>query len=135
MKLGDLPPLYWSGDSHALVRIPIDSDSVDRALIDPIRLGDGISEDQLQGHSTSHCPEACHWIEVLAFAVPPRSLLILLPFPHLSSSRDESTFYPKFNFYNVVRTIPEGANVVFQFGEIDCREGIVFAVQKMIYEV
>ena len=49
--------------------------------------------------------------------------------------RPESTFYPKFNFFNVVRTIPKNANVIFQFGEIDCREGIVFAVQKMIYEV
>uniref|UniRef100_A0A6B2L5B5 Uncharacterized protein n=1 Tax=Arcella intermedia TaxID=1963864 RepID=A0A6B2L5B5_9EUKA len=48
--------------------------------------------------------------------------------------RPESTFYPKENFWNVVPTAPPGSHIIFQFGEIDCREGFVFAVQKGIYE-
>ncbi|KAF0701144.1 Aste57867_8367 [Aphanomyces stellatus] len=48
--------------------------------------------------------------------------------------RPESTFYPKVNFYNVVQTIPHGADVVFLFGEIDCREGLLLAVEKCRYE-
>ena len=31
--------------------------------------------------------------------------------------------------------VPDGAEVVFMFGEIDCREGILMAVLKMKYEV
>ena len=49
--------------------------------------------------------------------------------------RPESRFYPKSNFYNVVeKRIPCDSQVVFMFGEIDCREGILVAVSKMKYE-
>ncbi|CAK5061992.1 unnamed protein product [Aphanomyces euteiches] len=48
--------------------------------------------------------------------------------------RKESNFYPKANFFNMVKTIPSGASVVFLFGEIDCREGILVAVEKCRYE-
>jgi len=48
--------------------------------------------------------------------------------------RPESRFYPKVNFYNVVKTIPKGAQVVFLFGEIDCREGLVVSVDKCRYK-
>lgn len=52
--------------------------------------------------------------------------------------RPETDFYPKRNFYYVVRdgrnVVPEGATVVFVLGEIDCREGILVAVQKLRYE-
>ncbi|DBA03701.1 TPA: hypothetical protein N0F65_004118 [Lagenidium giganteum] len=48
--------------------------------------------------------------------------------------RSESTFYPKINFWNVLETIPRGSRVVFLFGEIDCREGIIMAVEKCKYE-
>ena len=44
--------------------------------------------------------------------------------------RPESRFFPKTNFERVVAGIPERAEVVFMFGEIDCREGIVGAVEK-----
>jgi tetratricopeptide (TPR) repeat protein len=48
--------------------------------------------------------------------------------------RPEGDFYPKIHFERVVKSIPDGAKVVFIFGEIDCREGILFAVQKDRYE-
>lgn len=48
--------------------------------------------------------------------------------------RDEAVFYPKRNFERVVaKGIPDGASVVFAFGEIDCREGILVAVEKDRY--
>lgn len=34
----------------------------------------------------------------------------------------------------VVEQIPNGSAVVFMFGEIDCREGILLAVNKMRYD-
>jgi hypothetical protein len=39
------------------------------------------------------------------------------------SPATDSTFYPKRNFYSVISGIPQGASVIFLFGEIDCREG------------
>lgn len=48
--------------------------------------------------------------------------------------RKETTFYPKLNFWHVVATIPARSRVVFLFGEIDCREGILQAVDKCKYE-
>jgi len=48
--------------------------------------------------------------------------------------RPESHFYPKYNFWNIATQAPRGSDVIFQFGEIDCREGLVFATQKCIYE-
>lgn len=49
--------------------------------------------------------------------------------------RKESTFYPKLHFWRVLESIPHRAKVVFLFGEIDCREGILLAVEKCKYEV
>lgn len=49
--------------------------------------------------------------------------------------RKESNFYPKVNFYCAIDTIPKKEEVLFMFGEIDCREGILLAVQKCKYEV
>lgn len=48
--------------------------------------------------------------------------------------RNESSFYTKTNFYNAVKLIPKGSRVIFLFGEIDCREGILLAVQKLKYD-
>ena len=31
-------------------------------------------------------------------------------------------------------TVPNGADVVFLFGEIDCREGLIVSVEKCRYE-
>jgi hypothetical protein len=73
--------------------------------------------------------------------------------------RPESVFFPKNNFYNVVSTstdsvccvrgvracvfnrvvrigvvtVPPHSDVVFLFGEIDCREGLVVSVEKCRY--
>ena len=44
--------------------------------------------------------------------------------------REESAFYPKRSFHNVMDTIPDGSDVLFIFGEIDCREGLLLAVEK-----
>ncbi|KAM9961394.1 hypothetical protein ACTFIR_004239 [Dictyostelium discoideum] len=48
--------------------------------------------------------------------------------------RPSSKFYPKVNFYNVVPTAPPGSEIVFQFGEIDCREGIIISVERCRYK-
>ncbi|CAM9501696.1 unnamed protein product, partial [Sphacelaria rigidula] len=47
--------------------------------------------------------------------------------------RPESNFYPKKNFERELEKIPNGSAVVFMFGEIDCREGILLAVEKLRY--
>ena len=47
--------------------------------------------------------------------------------------RPGSRFFPKRNFESVVRGIPNGSTVIFNFGEIDCREGILLAVAKFKY--
>jgi len=49
--------------------------------------------------------------------------------------RDESRFFPKSNFNNAVALIPDGSEVVFLFGEIDCREGLVISVERCRYAV
>lgn len=48
--------------------------------------------------------------------------------------RPESKFFPKVNFWKVVTTAPHGSTVIFQFGEIDCREGLIMSVQKCVYK-
>jgi hypothetical protein len=48
--------------------------------------------------------------------------------------RDESDFYPTANFKNAISSIPDNEQVVFMFGEIDCREGIWLAVEKCRYK-
>ena len=48
--------------------------------------------------------------------------------------RPESDFFPKYNFKCVVDTIPDGADVVFMFGEIDCRDGIIRGVERAAYK-
>lgn len=47
--------------------------------------------------------------------------------------RPESVFYPKANFESAINTIPNGSDVIFLLGEIDCREGLLLAVEKDIY--
>ena len=48
--------------------------------------------------------------------------------------RPESDFYPKANFEAAIAKIPDGADVIFAFGEIDCREGLLLAVQRARYK-
>mmetsp|Transcript_11549 Transcript_11549/g.24756 ORF Transcript_11549/g.24756 Transcript_11549/m.24756 type:complete len:749 (-) Transcript_11549:834-3080(-) len=48
--------------------------------------------------------------------------------------REESDFFPKANFKYAMGTIPDGARVVFAFGEIDCRERLLVAVERARYK-
>ncbi|CAM9963409.1 unnamed protein product, partial [Phaeothamnion confervicola] len=50
---------------------------------------------------------------------------------HLRPAND---FYPKAQFYAVTGAIPRGAAVIFVFGEIDCREGLLVAVERGRYD-
>ena len=47
--------------------------------------------------------------------------------------RPESDFYPKFNFKTTLSSIPDQSDVMFIIGEIDCREGILLAVERDKY--
>jgi len=47
--------------------------------------------------------------------------------------RDGSEFFPKANFESAVASIPDGADTIFAFGEIDCREGLLLAVERARY--
>lgn len=38
------------------------------------------------------------------------------------------------NYEAAIRSIPDGSTVIFNFGEIDCREGLIVAVEKGRYE-
>lgn len=49
--------------------------------------------------------------------------------------RKQAVFYPKAHFWRVLSRLPRHSTVVFLFGEIDCREGILVAVEKCKYEV
>ena len=44
--------------------------------------------------------------------------------------RKESDFFPRANFESMIASIPPGSPVVFCFGEIDCREGLLVAVER-----
>ena len=48
--------------------------------------------------------------------------------------REESVFFPKRNFWNVIDTIPPYSDVILLFGEIDCREGLVSSLHKCRYD-
>lgn len=48
--------------------------------------------------------------------------------------RRESQFYPKINFYNAIKVIPDNAAVMLCFGEIDCREALLLCVEKAKYD-
>jgi len=47
--------------------------------------------------------------------------------------RKSSDFYTRFSFWDQVTRVPAGADIVFVLGEIDCREGVITAVQKGKY--
>lgn len=47
--------------------------------------------------------------------------------------RDSSLIHAKVNYQEALRFIPEGSTVIYLFGEIDCREGILQAVNKGLY--
>ncbi len=45
--------------------------------------------------------------------------------------REDGSFYPKQQFWNTVSTLADGSKVVLVLGEIDCREGVVQAVERL----
>lgn len=47
--------------------------------------------------------------------------------------RDTMPFHAKTNFYRAIEAIPTGSTAMLIFGEIDCREGILRAIQKGDY--
>nr|XP_006817955.1 PREDICTED: uncharacterized protein LOC102802627 [Saccoglossus kowalevskii] len=48
--------------------------------------------------------------------------------------RPEGMFYPKENFFTIMKRVPKKSTVIFNLGEIDCREGIIYAVDKCKYD-
>lgn len=82
----------------------------------------------------SHClPPAWRVVDVQGARVLLRPVLATgVKVWHL---RESSTFYPKLDFLQGARTLPQGAAALFLFGEIDCREGIVRAVERGYYPV
>ncbi|CAE7449251.1 Aste57867_8367, partial [Symbiodinium microadriaticum] len=48
--------------------------------------------------------------------------------------RSESDFYTKESFNKTIASIPAGAEVIFLVGEIDCREGLLVAVERDVYQ-
>jgi tetratricopeptide (TPR) repeat protein len=94
-------------------------------------IGEGLEPVYVVGDS--HCL-ASAWQTVAL-----RSGLRLLFIPRLVTGmkcwhlRPESNFYTKRNFESALRSVPDRARVVFVFGEIDCREGLLVAVEKGKY--
>lgn len=48
--------------------------------------------------------------------------------------RKEGCFYPKFTLLNALKEVPNGSTVIFNIGEIDCREGLLRAVNNCKYD-
>lgn len=48
--------------------------------------------------------------------------------------RKEGCFYPKFTLLNALKAVPNGSTVIFNIGEIDCREGLLRAVNNCKYD-
>lgn len=63
----------------------------------------------------------------------------LTPYPiaavYTGHMRPECDFYPAINLNSVVDGIPDGSDVMTIFGEIDCREGIIDAVERCYHDV
>lgn len=47
--------------------------------------------------------------------------------------RKESHYFPKVAFYQALKQIPKQAEVLFVLGEVDCREGVLMALQQGRY--
>lgn len=48
--------------------------------------------------------------------------------------RKENCFYPKFSLLNALNAIPDSSVVIFNIGEIDCREGLLQAINSCKYD-
>lgn len=47
--------------------------------------------------------------------------------------REASDFFTRANFEAACKAIPDGSSTIFMFGEIDCREGLLVAIERMRY--
>jgi tetratricopeptide (TPR) repeat protein len=47
--------------------------------------------------------------------------------------REEGNFFPKYNFEKAIQSVPNGSEIMFLLGEIDCREGLLVCVEKGRY--
>ncbi|KAL6749527.1 hypothetical protein V8C86DRAFT_2844258, partial [Haematococcus lacustris] len=80
----------------------------------------------------SHCLSAAwHWVTLRGH----RRLLapLLVTGCKIWHLRPASSFYPKAQFWASINALPRGAQLVLVLGEIDCREGLLLAVQKCKY--
>jgi len=97
-------------------------------------LGDGNpTEGKLYVCADSHSMPMS-WQQVTIDGVPTVTVNRLVTGLKIWHMRPESNFFPKRNFEGVVASIPEGADALFCFGEIDCREGVIAAVEKGAYD-
>ena len=48
--------------------------------------------------------------------------------------RNNNNFYPKIQFNNAMNSIPNNSQVLFVMGEIDCREGLLVALERDRYK-
>ena len=82
------------------------------------------------GDSHSLCPS---WQQLTIDGQPRLLLPALVTGLKAWHIRPESTFYPKRNYEAVRASLPRGAQVVMLFCEIDCREGLLVAVERCTY--
>lgn len=93
------------------------------------------TEDTIFVVGDSHCMSAA-W-QTVRLDMHPRPMLLV---PKLVTGlkawhlRPSCRFYPKRNFEAAMRSLPSGAQVIFNVGEIDAREGLLLAVEKGRYE-
>ena len=101
----------------------------------PSELASAPVEDTVYVCGDSHSMSSA-W-QVLYLNSHPRPVLV---YPKLVTGlkcwhlRPSSRFYPKRNFEAAMRTIPSKARIIFNFGEIDSREGLLVATEKGRYE-
>lgn len=101
----------------------------------PRELASAPQEDTIYVCGDSHSMSAA-W-QVIKLDAHPRPMLLV---PKLVTGlkvwhmRPSCRFYPKRNYEAAIRSIPDGSSVIFNFGEIDCREGLIVAVEKGRYE-
>jgi tetratricopeptide (TPR) repeat protein len=106
---GTKSTLYWVGDSHA---VP----AAWHVLF-----------------ATPPSPAASAAAATAAVATPRLIVPRLVTGIKVWHLRPESNFYPKAQFWATMPHIPRGADVLFNIGEIDFREGIIGAVERGMY--
>lgn len=120
---------------HARAQIHVSSLGGTRILSDPYRshLYDQAASRPIYVCGDSHAvPPA--W-GILFESSTPRLLIprIVTGLKHWHL-RDECTFFTKEIFRRVIQRIPTESTVIFMFGEIDCREGMLLAVERYYYD-